>query len=163
MFCCKLIYSSIDNEDMDISPTQPHPPAKRAVFASPLTNSPCISPLSTSAPINLITHGDDPRPAFETHHPPGIQFSPLLSPSHFIPRPLPGGFYEPVPTFPNTRKRVGIPGDLTLNSHAPPLESAFLPFKQQCSDSHQNPRTRVTLPDPFNSLPSSFHPVTTIS
>lgn len=56
---------------MDISPTQPTPnPAKRAmIFASPLTLSPCVSPLSCSSPLHHSSL--ESRPAFD---PPVIPF-----------------------------------------------------------------------------------------
>ena len=53
---------------MDVSPTQVipiHPPAKRAmVFASPLTLSPCVSPLSNNSPLHQSVSSNESRSAF---------------------------------------------------------------------------------------------------
>ena len=56
---------------MEVSPTQPtHNPAKRAmIFASPLTLSPCVSPLSCSSPLHHSSL--ESRPAFD---PPAIPY-----------------------------------------------------------------------------------------
>jgi hypothetical protein len=129
-------------EEMDTSPTHLHPPAKRSVFVSPLT--------TTSPP--LISHYnhtlDQTRPAFSTH------LTPSLSPTSLVPRPYPAPYYDSAP-FLNTRKRVNIPGRLTLNSHGPQEDSAFLPFKQTLAQPNDQ--------EQFLPPPPSILPVTTIS
>ena len=150
-------------EDMDISPTQSHPPAaKRAVFQSPLTFSPCISPLSSvpQTTIEEMRHldssaGEDPRifqpsfredscsrPAFNTQI---VQF-PSYSSSYLS-------------------KGVGLSSDSTRNHQC--VESAFLPFKKPCTTdclpTHPSQNISPVNDSHFESLPAVLNPVTTIS
>lgn len=150
-------------EDMDISPTQTHPPAKRAVFQSPLTFSPCISPLSSvpQTTIEEMRHLDssvreDPRifqplirddncsrPAFNTQI---VQFPSFTSNSYLS-------------------KGVGLSSDSTHNHQC--VESAFLPFKKPCTTdclpTHPSQNISPVNDSHFDSLPAALNPVTTIS
>ena len=84
---------------MDVSPTQAqplHPPAKRAmVFASPLTLSPCISPLSNNSPLHQSVSSNDSRSAFS----PGSTSMPVFDHSRGPSCSSPAGFQSSSTTF----------------------------------------------------------------
>ena len=163
----------LDQEEMDISPTQLNPPtAKRSIYASPLTLSPPFSTFSNS------THQNDVRS-------PSV-FDSLVA----MPRPVPA-YHEAVPTqqycLDGVRKRVNLSENmLSLNSTLSQDSSAFLPFK--CDDgidhaqhiphnhahhishahaqnsTHNNPAPNdKEAGKGYDGMGANFHPVTTIS
>ena len=182
MIVKKVFNVSDQNEEMDISPTQLHPPAKRAVFQSPLTvPTSCTSPLLTTQVNNqdgsiIMKDGPDlsseglTRPAFDTtgfqtynNHP---YHHAHLSYDH-----------TPLSCLSGVRK----PNNYSPNHTHQCMESAFLPFKTANgltpSTSNLTPPTSSLSPptsdlSPSEQLPmddshfdpmSSLNPVTTIS
>ena len=146
---------------MDISPTQLHPPAKRAVFQSPLTgHTPCTSPLlATQGGVanNHLTkqtssschaHPTPPkhfsRPAFDTTHFQTFNNHPDMS-------------YDHAPLLSSGNSAYS-----TDHTHQQCMESAFMPFKS--SNGLTTPTSSQQLQLDESHFDSSLnHPVTTIS
>ena len=142
---------------MDISPTQLHPPAKRAVFQSPLTVPPtsCTSPLLTTQ-VNTYKEAAEPLttrpPAFDTS-----RFQTTFNNHSEM------STYDHTPlSLPGTKKH----GDYSTDHTHQCVESAFLPFK---TANGLTPPTSIQQSEQmdeqqphFDSIPS-LNPVTTIS
>ena len=153
------------NEEMDISPTQLHPPAKRAVFQSPLTvPTSCNSPLLTTQvtqqdamSLDSKEERDTPlqrsRPAFDTPTQfPAFNNHSAVSYSH-----------TPLNCLSDVRKHANYPSGHTHNHQC--IESAFQPFKRQGANGMTTPTSimseQMSLEDShFDPL---LNPVTTIS
>ena len=156
---------------MDISPTQLHPPAKRAVFQSPLiVPTSCTSPLLTTQVNNNQDGSSMPvRPAFDTARFQMHQYDHTHLSYDHTPLSCLSGIRKPVTNYSHNRTDQCMDSAFlpfkTANGLTPPISNLTPPTSNLTPPtSNMSPSEQLPMEEShFDQLSSLINPVTTIS